>query len=136
MCRLSRSRRLADQHWSDVSGKQSDVDVSVYNSFRDGFLGQVRVTPDVFHENAEAEGWYKLQPRGTQVEHVSGEIHLRFRFHKTGKKHYGPDDFPVLRLIGKGKFSVLTTRGYSGKTQVHLGRSIKCITRTHGKSMR
>ena len=96
---------------SDVSGKHSDVDVSVYNSFQDSFLGQVRVTPDIFHENTKVEGWYKLQPRDPEAEQASGEIFLQFSFQKIGKKHYGPDDFPVLRLIGKGlHFALISVR--------------------------
>ena len=87
---------------SDVSGRQSDVDISVYSANQDAFLGQVKVTPDVFHDTSKVEGWYKLEPRDPETDQVSGEIHLEFSFQKTAKKHYGPEDFPVLRLIGKG----------------------------------
>lgn len=90
---------------SDVSGKHSDVDVSVYSANQDSFLGQVKITPDVFQGNTKVEGWYKLEPRDPEAEQVCGEIHLHFSFQKTAKKQYGPEDFPVLRLIGKGMTS-------------------------------
>lgn len=88
---------------SDVSGKHSDVDVYVYDRVNhEVFLGHAKVTPDVFHGNSEAEGWYKLEARDPQEDLVSGEVHLKFSFQKTGKKQFGPNDFQVLRLIGKG----------------------------------
>ena len=34
----------------------------------------------------------------------SGEIHLEIMFEKTDKKQVGPDDFKLLKLIGKGTF--------------------------------
>lgn len=33
---------------------------------------------------------------------MSGEIRLELLFQKTDKKHYGPEDFQILKLIGKG----------------------------------
>lgn len=48
-----------------------------------------------------ADTWYPLQAR-TSNESVTGEIRLQISFEKTTKKHYGPDDFEVLRLIGRG----------------------------------
>ena len=87
---------------SDVSGKHSDVEISIYSANQDAFLGQVKVTPDVFHDNTKIGGWYKLQSRDLETDQVCGEIDLEFSFQKTTKKQYGPEDFPVLRLIGKG----------------------------------
>lgn len=34
---------------------------------------------------------------------MSGEIRLELLFQKTDKKHYGPEDFQILKLIGKGE---------------------------------
>ena len=90
-----------------MSGKHSDVEISVYSANQDAFLGQVKVTPDVFHDSSKIEGWYKLEPRDPETDQVCGEIHLQFSFRKTTKKQYGPEDFPVLRLIGKGAFALL-----------------------------
>lgn len=81
--------------------------MSVYSGSQDAFLGQVKVTPDVFHDHPTAEGWYTLEPRDPEAEQVCGEIHLKFSFQKTAKKQYGPEDFPVLKLIGKGESSDL-----------------------------
>ena len=50
------------------------------------------------------EGWYKLEARDPKEEQVSGEIHLKFKFHKTGKKKYGLEDFEFLKLVGKGPY--------------------------------
>lgn len=35
---------------------------------------------------------------------MTGQLHLNISFQKTQKKHYGPEDFEVLKLIGKGTF--------------------------------
>ena len=48
--------------------------------------------------------WFKLEPRDASESHVTGEIHVRLEFQKTEKKHYGPEDFTILKLIGKGTF--------------------------------
>jgi serine/threonine protein kinase len=39
-----------------------------------------------------------------EEDSVMGEIHLKISFQKTDKKHYGPEDFDILKLIGKGTF--------------------------------
>lgn len=87
---------------SDVSGKQSDVEVFVYSGHQDAFLGQAKIAPGVFEDVNKVEGWYKLEARAQETDQVTGEIHVEFSFQKTAKKQYGPEDFPVLRLIGKG----------------------------------
>ena len=69
---------------------------------QEAFLGHVKVTPDVFQETRRIAGWYKLQPRNPDDDQVSGEVQLDFSFQKTDKKHYGPEDFKILKLIGKG----------------------------------
>lgn len=58
--------------------------------------------PDVFHETNSVGGWYRLEARDPEEDHVSGEVHLEIAFQKTDKKHYGPEDFKILKLIGKG----------------------------------
>ena len=121
---------------SDVSGKQSNVDISVYSANQDAFLGQVKVVPDVFHDNSKVEGWYKLEPRDPETDQVSGEIHLEFFFQKTAKKQYGPGDFPVLRLIGKGlPFSQIIVILHLHSDQAPSVRYIKSIRRILTRSM-
>lgn len=90
---------------SDVLGKQSEISINIYDSGNlEAFLGLVKVNPDVFHENRRVEGWYKLEARDPEEDHVSGEVHLDFSFQKTDKTKFGPDDFQILKLIGKGSF--------------------------------
>jgi hypothetical protein len=62
----------------------------------------VRICPLLSQSHPVLDGWFPLQPR-TQNEKVSGEIKLQISFEKISKKHYGPEDFEVLRLIGKGR---------------------------------
>ena len=73
---------------------------------QEAFLGHVKLTPDVFSDTRRIEGWYKLEPRNPEHDQVSGEVHLDINFQKTDKKQYGPEDFKILKLIGKGSSNV------------------------------
>ena len=86
---------------SDVLGEHSEVDVSLYDRSQETFLGHVRICPTLTRNQTVVDGWYTLEGRGGH-ENVTGEIKLSLTFEKTAKKHYGPQDFQVLRLIGKG----------------------------------
>jgi hypothetical protein len=82
--------------------ENSDVDFYVYDrSNQEVFLGYIRMKLDVT-ENKDVDGWFKLEPRAGETETVTGEIHLHMHFEKIEKKHYGPTDFQILKLIGKG----------------------------------
>ena len=84
-------------------GGHSDIDLYVYDrADQEAFLGHVKVSPNVTDEGSRFEGWYKLEARDPETDHVSGEIHLECLYQKTDKKHYGPEDFQILKLIGKG----------------------------------
>lgn len=61
----------------------------------------MRICPLINQSHPILDGWFPLLSR-TPNETVSGEIKLHISFEKTSKKHYGPEDFEVLRLIGKG----------------------------------
>lgn len=90
----------------DVLGEHSEVDVSIYDrSAQEAFLGHVRICPLLKQNQNQTviEGWFPLEGRGGHGD-VTGEVKLRMTFEKTAKKHYGPQDFEVLRLIGKGTF--------------------------------
>jgi serine/threonine protein kinase SCH9 len=51
------------------------------------------------------DSWFTLEARDAEeADTVMGEIHLKFSFQKTDKRHYGPEDFEILKLIGKGTF--------------------------------
>jgi len=85
-----------------VLGKQSSIDVYVYDRSHETFLGYAKVEVNVTDHNAKQEGWYRLEKRNSDDDSVTGEIHLGFSFQKTDKKVFGPEDFQILRLIGKG----------------------------------
>ncbi|BFZ62958.1 Serine/threonine-protein kinase [Saitoella coloradoensis] len=93
----------------DVCGEHSVLDVSVYDkSDSELFLGHVRIHPILKHEHVSDE-WYKLQVRDSKEgnendDHVGGDIKISMVYENVEKRHYGPDDFEVLRLIGKGTF--------------------------------
>ena len=114
-------------------GDTPAVDFYVYDrSNQDAFLGHVRLSPSVAVDNTKMEGWYKLEPRDAQEESVTGEVHLQLHFQKTDKKHYGPEDFQILKLIGKGLclLSGFLTRDILIRAQGRLARSIKSERRT------
>ncbi|KAF2432740.1 kinase-like protein [Tothia fuscella] len=90
----------------DVVGEHSEIDVSVYDrSNQEAFLGHVRFCPRLIDSDKPLDGWFPLEPReGEDGQNITGDIHLRINFMKTDKKHYGPEDFQILKLIGKGTF--------------------------------
>ncbi|KAF2788475.1 kinase-like protein [Melanomma pulvis-pyrius CBS 109.77] len=88
----------------DVVGDHSEIDISVYDrSNSEAFLGHVRFCPNLVEYEHPYDGWFTLEPRDGE-DHVTGEIHLKINFHKIDKKHFGPEDFEILKLIGKGTF--------------------------------
>lgn len=90
---------------SDVLGHQSDIAVSVYDrSNQETFLGHAKLCLNLKEDNTTIAGWFPLVGRGPGDDHISGEIHLEMKFQKTDKKHFGPNDFSILKLIGKGTF--------------------------------
>ncbi|KAL4871770.1 hypothetical protein BDV12DRAFT_163809 [Aspergillus spectabilis] len=101
---------VTDPHWNheavfDVFGDQSEVDVSVYDrKDSEAFMGHVRLCVNLREDNSRLEGWFPLATRGAGDSPVSGEIHMEMRFEKTEKKQVGPNDFQILKLIGKGTF--------------------------------
>ncbi|PGH32588.1 AGC/AKT protein kinase [[Emmonsia] crescens] len=104
------SSEVTDPQWNheaifDVLGDESEIEVSVYDrSNHEAFLGHVKLSASFKENNQSIEGWYPLVARGRGDGHVSGEIHLEMSFQKTDKKQFGPNDFQILKLIGKGTF--------------------------------
>jgi X-X-X-Leu-X-X-Gly heptad repeat protein len=92
--------------FSDVVGEHAEIDVSVYDrSNQEAFLGHVRFCPRLIDSDRPLDSWFALEPRdGEDGDMITGDIHLRINFTKTDKKHYGPEDFQILKLIGKGTF--------------------------------
>jgi protein-serine/threonine kinase len=89
----------------DVVGDHAEVDISVYDrSNGEAFLGHVRFCPNLIEYDQPYDGWFALEPREGESDKVTGEIHLKLDFHRIEKKSYGPEDFEILKLIGKGTF--------------------------------
>lgn len=89
----------------DVVGQNSELDISVYDrKNNESFIGHVRLSINLEDYEHQHEDWYKLQQIEGESGKVSGEIRLKLAFHATGKRTIGPDDFEILKLIGKGTF--------------------------------
>ncbi|KAH8695386.1 putative camp-dependent protein kinase-like protein [Talaromyces proteolyticus] len=101
---------VTDPQWNheavfDVLGEQSEIEVSVYDRYnQEAFLGHVRMSLNLREERSSLEGWFPLAARAQGDYQISGEIHLEMHFEKTEKKQVGPNDFQILKLIGKGTF--------------------------------
>lgn len=87
------------------SEKHPVLDISVYDSRHgDAFLGHARFEPDFFTSNKRfVDRWLPLEAR-VPGERVTGEVRVSVLFEKAAKKHIGPEDFEILRLVGKGTF--------------------------------
>jgi serine/threonine protein kinase len=87
-------------------GTHAEIDISIYDrTNQEAFLGHVRFCPALKEYTQPYDGWFPLEARDVgESQSVSGDIHLKIGFQKTDKKHYGPEDFEVLKLIGKGTF--------------------------------
>ncbi|TKA26132.1 hypothetical protein B0A50_04629 [Salinomyces thailandicus] len=89
----------------DVVGENNQLDISIYDrKNNEAFLGHVRLPINLDTYEHQHEDWYKLSAREHDTVTVSGEVRLRIAFHVSGRKVYGPEDFEVLKLIGKGTF--------------------------------
>ncbi|GMG55530.1 unnamed protein product [Ambrosiozyma monospora] len=91
----------------DVVGAKSELDISIYDSASslleaDFFLGHIRIMPQTIEES-RSEMWYHLKPR-VSSESVTGKIKVKLEYSHTRKRHYGPDDFEILKMLGKGTF--------------------------------
>ncbi|KAL7923970.1 kinase-like protein [Trichoderma austrokoningii] len=89
----------------DVVDSDMLVDISVYDHATAGeeFLGHVNLEA---RKDGPVRGWYALQGHAnTTVENIpTGEIHVEVSYQRTERKHFGPSDFEILKLIGKGTF--------------------------------
>ncbi|GFP53873.1 serine/threonine-protein kinase SCH9 [Trichoderma asperellum] len=89
----------------DVVDSDMQVDISVYDHAASGeeFLGHVNLEA---RKDSPVKGWFALQGHAnTTVENIpTGEIFVEVSYQRTEKKHFGPSDFEILKLIGKGTF--------------------------------
>lgn len=84
------------------------VDISVYDHSQSGeeFLGHVDFQANSSEKDGPVRGWFPLRGHAdTMAENTpTGEVYVEAFYQRTERKHYGPDDFEILRLIGKGTF--------------------------------
>ncbi|KAI0489640.1 serine/threonine-protein kinase sck1 [Xylaria cf. heliscus] len=92
----------------DVVDSDMLVDISVYDHGSTGeeFLGHVDFQATLPGKDDPVRGWFSLRGNAdtTIDKEPTGEIYVEAIYQRTEKKHYGPDDFQILRLIGKGTF--------------------------------
>jgi len=84
------------------------VDISVYGQGQSGeeFLGHVDFYSPASEKDGHVRGWFALQGHAdTMAENTpTGEIYVEAFYQRAEQKHFGPSDFQILRLIGKGTF--------------------------------
>lgn len=83
------------------------VNISVYDHSATGeeFLGHVDLQAPR-DKDGSVKGWFRLQGHAnTEAENFpTGEIYVEATYQSTERKHFGPSDFEILKLIGKGTF--------------------------------
>ncbi|VUC33117.1 unnamed protein product [Clonostachys rosea] len=110
--RLTVRTALTDPKWDaeavfDVVDSDMLVDISVYDHTVSGeeFLGHVDL--EVPRENEKSlEGWFQLEGHAdTMAENApTGELYVEASYQRSEKRQFGPSDFEILKLIGKGTF--------------------------------
>ncbi|KAH6619246.1 kinase-like domain-containing protein [Chaetomium sp. MPI-SDFR-AT-0129] len=92
----------------DVVDSNKLVDISVYGRGQSGeeFLGHVNFQAVTTEREAPVRGWFALTGHAdTMAENApTGEIYVESFYQRAEQKHFGPEDFQILRLIGKGTF--------------------------------
>lgn len=105
-------RSFANPKWDaeavfDVVGSDLLVDISVYDHGATGenFLGHVNFRASLDPEKP-VSGWFQLQGHAdTDAENApTGEVYVEASYQRSERKHLGPEDFQILRLIGRGTF--------------------------------
>ncbi|KAK2041294.1 kinase-like protein [Colletotrichum somersetense] len=109
----NRSRRsFTSPKWDaeaqfDVVDSNMLVNISVYDHTANGeeFLGLVDFQANR-DSNNPVRGWFPLKGHADTVAEnaPTGEIYVEAVYQRTERKHFGPEDFQILKLIGKGTF--------------------------------
>lgn len=99
-------RSIAPKAWTDetqfdVTFEKAELDISIYEGSKHQFMGHINVQPDL-SKTTFIDNWYPLEPR--EGEAVAGEIRIQIYYERTKNKKIGPEDFEVIRLLGKGTF--------------------------------
>ncbi|EDO15702.1 hypothetical protein Kpol_1000p14 [Vanderwaltozyma polyspora DSM 70294] len=92
----------------DVSEVNSELDISVYDaSDKDKLLGFVKLLPDLYHSSSEIMSkWLRLKrhPEKGNTTDTNCQILIEWKYKNTDQRHYSPEDFNILRMLGKGTF--------------------------------
>lgn len=93
---------------SDVVDTDMLVDISVYEQGAQGpeFLGHVDFEGKRTDSMEPIRGWFALKGHADTMEEnaPTGELFVEAQYQRTERRHVGPEDFQILRLIGKGTF--------------------------------
>lgn len=117
---------------SDVVGSESILDISIYDrgstirgTSNEEFIGFVRLKPTLKEaDDTPVHGWYALTGYDKDDSETRGEIYVEAVFQKTEKKHHGPNDFQILKLIGKGRSGFVYQVRKKGTKQIYALKSV------------
>ncbi|KAF5104721.1 hypothetical protein DV453_005129 [Geotrichum candidum] len=89
----------------DVTTARAELDISIYDAnTNQKFLGHVCIEPKLDTQSF-LDQWFPLAPLNNKANTVSGEVRVQLSFERTrDNQRVGPNDFEVLRLVGKGTF--------------------------------
>ena len=84
---------------------RAELDISIYDAnTNQKFLGHVCIEPKLDTQSF-LDQWFPLAPLNNKANTVSGEVRVQLSFERTrDNQRVGPNDFEVLRLVGKGTF--------------------------------
>lgn len=100
----------------DVTSNDSVLSITIYDANNnDAFMGQASFRPNL---SRSVDLWLPLQGLAS-TERVSGEVRVSLLYKKVSKKQYGPNDFEVLRLVGKGTFGKVYQVRKKDTTQIY-----------------
>ena len=90
----------------DVLKKRSELEISFYESSNsERLLGKLCIEPDIYSSNNCSEKrWYTMKNILGQNTSPESQICLEWSYKSNGQKTYGPDNFEILRMLGKGTF--------------------------------
>ncbi|KAI6246454.1 Serine/threonine-protein kinase SCH9 [Erysiphe necator] len=107
-----RKKNTINPHWEtkaifDVVGSDPSIHLTIYDRglAADEFLGHTEFQANLTDiDSPPFKGWLQLQGKNDKDCANMGEIYVEVKFQPTRKRHYGPEDFQFLKLIGKGTF--------------------------------
>ncbi|RDL42202.1 Protein kinase-like (PK-like) [Venustampulla echinocandica] len=90
----------------DVVDSDSRVNLTIYDqgSAAEEFLGHVDLEVNLTNDSTPLAGWFPLCGKNDNHTGLFGQIYVEITFQRIEKRHYGPEDFQILKLIGKGTF--------------------------------